>query len=51
MVEKINSNNETIKNQKEILGKAEKLSNDLLTKALLYSIENVKNEKDNKVNK
>lgn len=28
--------------QKEILDKSEKLSNDLLKKALLYSIENIK---------
>lgn len=32
--------------QKEILTKSEKLSNDLLKKALLYSIENIKEKRD-----
>ena len=34
--------------KKDILYNAEKLSNDLITKALLYSIENVKKEKNTK---
>lgn len=34
--------------QNEILAKAEKLSNDLVSKALLYSIENINEKKYNK---
>lgn len=48
MEEKINNNDKTISDQKEILNRAEKLSNDLITKTLLYSIENIKNKKEQK---
>ena len=39
---------ERVLKQNEILTKAEKLSNDLVSKALLYSIENINEKKYNK---
>ena len=41
-------NKTSTEDKKVILYNAEKLSNDLITKALLYSIENVKKEKNTK---